>query len=166
MISGLLSFAAGPIGRWVVIGLLVAAAVAAAGMRAYNAGYARHEAETSAAVAEANSKARAAERAASERMAKVVSDHAKEATLAKMETVRLRADLRRGARRLSVPTADGVSGCEDSSPPARTGAEARSELAGSVAEALVSIAADGDDAIRQSNALIEAYQLASEVCGQ
>lgn len=161
----LLSFVAGPIGRWVVVAILVCAAVAAAGMRAYNAGYAKHEAETLAEVAEANSKARAAERAASERMAKVVSDHEKEATLAKMETVRLRADVRSGARRLSVVTA-GLSACPDSGAAGGTGAETRTELAGSVTEALVSIASDGDAAIRQSNALIEAYQLASEVCGK
>ena len=164
--TALLSFVAGPIGRWVVIGLLIASAVAAAGMRAYNAGYSAHEAETSAATAAANSESRRAERAASERMTKLATIHHQEIEHARIETDRLRADLRSGARRLSVPTTPGISGRADSAPAGGVVAETRTELAGSVAETLVAIAGEGDDAIRKSNALIDAYMLAAEVCGK
>lgn len=163
--TGLLGFFVGPIGRWVVIGLLVAAAVAAAGMRAYNAGYAKHEAETSTATAEANQRARTAERAASARLAKVATDHQKEVTDAQAQIDRLRGDVRRGARRLSVFTA-GLSGCADPAAAGRAGAEARADLDPATADALVAIAADGDAGIRQANALIDAYQVAAEVCGK
>jgi len=160
-----MSFVAGPIGRWVVIGLLVAAAVTAAGMRAYNAGYAKHEAETSAETAEANQRARTAERAASERMAKVATDHRKVVSDAQAQIDLLRTDVRRGARRLSVVTA-GLSGCPGAAPAGRSGTEARADIDPATADALVAIAADGDAAIRQANALIDAYQIASEVCGK
>jgi len=165
MISGLLAFVAGPIGRWVVIGLLVAAAVTAAGMRAYNAGYSAHEAETSTETAEANQRARTAERAASGRMAKVATDHRKVVTDAQAQIDRLRGDVRSGARRLSVLTA-GLSVCPGAAPAGRAGAEARTDLDPATADALVAIAADGDAGIRQANALIDAYQVAAEVCGK
>lgn len=163
--SALLGFVGGPLGRWVVIGLLVAAAVAAAGMRAYNAGYAKHEAETSAATAEANQRARIAERKASERMAKVATDHRKVVTDAQSQIDRLRADVRSGARRLSVAIA-GIPACADPSPAGGTVRETRTELAATTADALVAIAADGDNAIRQANALIDAYAVAAEACGR
>jgi hypothetical protein len=165
MIAGLLSFIGGPIGRWVVVGLIVAAAVAAAGMRAYNAGYAKHEAETSTATAEANQRARMAERVATERMSKVATDHRKVVTDAQAQIDRLRADVRSGTRRLSVAIA-GIPACAGSAPAGGAGAETRTELAPDTADALVAIAADGDSAIRQSNALIDAYAIAAEVCGK
>lgn len=165
MMSGLLAFCTGPIGRWVVIGLLVAAAVTAAGMRAYNAGYAAHESETSTATAEANQRARIAERAASLRMAKVVTDHRKVVSDAQAQIDRLRGDVRSGARRLSVVTA-GLSACPGATAAARSGAETRADIDPATADALVAIAADGDNAIRQANSLIDAYQVAAEVCGK
>jgi len=163
--SALLGYVAGPIGRWVVIGLLVAAAVTAAGMRAYNAGYGKHEAETSTATAEANQRARTAERAASARLAKVATDHRKVVTDAQAQIDILRTDVRRGARRLSILTA-GLSGCPGAAPASRSGGETRADLDPATADTLVAIAADGDAAIRQANALIDAYQIASEVCGK
>ncbi len=163
--TALLGFVAGPVGRWVVIGLLVAAAVAAAGMRAYNAGYAKHESETSAATAEANQRARIAERAASARMMALATTHQKEIEHARTETDRLRADVRSGARRLSVVTA-GLSACPGAAPAGGTGRETRTDLDPATADALVAIAGAGDDAIRQSNALIDAYAIAAEVCGK
>ena len=163
--SALLGFFAGPIGRWVVIALLVAAAVTAAGMRAYNAGYAKHEAETSTATAEANRRARTAERAASERMAKVATDHQKEVSDAQAQIDLLRTDVRRGARRLSILTA-GLSVCADPAAAGRSGAEARADIDPDTADALIAIASAGDAAIRQSNALIDAYAIAADICGK
>ena len=166
MIAGLLSFVAGPFGRWVVISLLVAAAVAAAGLRLYNAGYAAHEAETSAEIAEANRRARMAERVATERMSQVATEHRKVVTDAQSKIDRLRADLRSGARRLSIPTVAGVSVCADSAVAGGSEREIRSALDPATADALVAIAADGDAAIRQANALIDAYAIAESVCGK
>lgn len=163
--SALLGFFAGPIGRWVVIALLVAAAVTAAGMRAYNAGYAKHEAETSTATAEANRRARTAEREASERMAKVATDHRKVVTDAQAQIDLLRTDVRSGARRLSILTA-GLSACADPAAAGRAGAETRADLDPATADALVAIASAGDAAIRQSNALIDAYAIAADICGK
>ena len=172
MIAGLISFAAGPIGRWVLVALgavLVALAAAAllAGIRmqAYNAGYDKCEAQTSAAIANANQQARIAERAASARLAKLATEHHKEQADAQTEIDRLRADLRRGAKRLSVRVA-AVPGCQDTAAAAPPGPETRAELDGATADALVAVAADGDAAIRQSNALIDAYAIAADVCGK
>lgn len=162
--GGLIAFFAGPIGRWVVIGLLVSAAVAAAGMRAYNAGYAKHEAETTAAIAEANQRARKAESVAAERMAQLVADHTKDNINAKQKIDRLRIDLRNGTRRLSVLAS--VPTCSDTAASGGPGAETRTELDPATADALVAITAAGDNAIRQSNALIDAYAIAVEVCGK
>ena len=162
--GGLITFFAGPIGRWVVIGLLVSAAVAAAGMRAYNSGYAKHEAETTAAIAEANQRARKAESVAAERMAQLVADHTKDNINAKQKIDRLRIDLRNGTRRLSVLAS--VPTCSDTAVAAGAGAETRADIDPKTADAIVSIVADGDDAIRQSNALIDAYAIAVEVCGK
>lgn len=161
----ILGFLAGPIGRWLVIAVLVAAAVATAGIKGYNAGYAKHEAETSAEVAEANQRARTAEREAVSRMAKLAADHHQEKTHAQIEIDRLRADLRSGARRLSIAVA-GVPACTDPGAAAGPGTEARAELDPAAAESLVAITSDGDAAIRQANRLIDAYAIAAEVCGK
>lgn len=161
----LLNFFTGPIGRWLVIAVLIAAAVAAAGIKGYNAGYAKHEAETSAATAEANQQARTAEREANSRMAKLAAEHHQEKTHAQIQIDRLRADLRSGARRLSIAVAR-VPACTDPATAAGPGAEARADLDPAAAEALVAIAADGDAAIRQANRLIDAYAIAAEVCGK
>lgn len=163
--SALLAFVAGPIGRWVVVGLLLTAAVAAAGMRLYNAGYAAHEAETSTATAAANQQARHAERLASERMAQLATTHQQEVADGQTKIDRLRGDVRSGARRLSVPTT-GVSVCPDPAAPGGVGNHARAELDRATADALVALVAEGDAAIRQSGALIEAYAIAAEVCGK
>ena len=63
--------------------------------------------------------------------------------------------LRSGTVRLSIPSA----ACAGQSPAAAAGnqPEARAELDRPTAEALVSIAADGDSAINQLNACIDAY---------
>lgn len=166
MIASLVSFAVGPIGRWVLVALAAAAVLAGIRMQAYNAGYDKCEAQTSAAIAEANQQARIAEQAASARLAKLATTHHQEIENARIETDRLRADLRSGAKRLSVPAGACVpagTGPAAAGPP---GTETRTELDGATADALVAIAADGDAAIRQSNALIDAYAVAAELCGK
>lgn len=75
------------------------------------------------------------------------------------------AGVRSGAIRLSIPVVAPVStgaGCTDTSAAGGAGQEARAELTPAAAEFLDDIASEGDDAIRQSNALIDAYNALRE----
>jgi hypothetical protein len=71
----------------------------------------------------------------------------------------LRADLRRSAVRLSIPVATCTAAAVGGNPGsvAGAGAEARAELMPATADSLIGIAADGDAAVRQLNAVIDAY---------
>ena len=75
------------------------------------------------------------------------------------------AGVRSGAIRLSVPVIAAVPagpGCADSAAAGGPGQEARAQLTPAAAEFLDDIASEGDDAIRQSNALIDAYNALRE----
>jgi len=75
------------------------------------------------------------------------------------------AGVRSGAIRLSVPVIAAVyagPGCADSTAAGGPGQEARAELTPAAAEFLDDIASEGDDAIRQANALIDAYNALRE----
>ncbi|MDR9835004.1 lysis system i-spanin subunit Rz [Herbaspirillum huttiense] len=75
------------------------------------------------------------------------------------------AGVRSGAIRLSVPVVAPVpagASCTDTSTAGGAGQEARAELTPAAAEFLDDIASEGDDAIRQSNALIDAYNALRE----
>ncbi|QJQ00214.1 lysozyme [Herbaspirillum rubrisubalbicans Os34] len=75
------------------------------------------------------------------------------------------AGVRSGAIRLSVPVIAAMpagASCPDSGTTGRAGQEARAELTPAAAEFLDDIASQGDDAIRQANALIDAYNALRE----
>jgi len=75
------------------------------------------------------------------------------------------AGVRSGAIRVSVPVIAAVPsgpGCADTGAAGGAGQEARAELTPAAAEFLDDIASEGDDAIRQSNALINAYNALRE----
>lgn len=75
------------------------------------------------------------------------------------------AGVRSGAIRLSVPVIAAVPagpGCADSTAAGGSGQEARAELTPAAAEFLDDIASEGDDAIRQANALIDTYNALRE----
>ena len=75
------------------------------------------------------------------------------------------AGVRSGAIRLSVPVVASVpagSDCADSTAAGGAGQEARAELTPAAAEFFDDIASEGDDAIRQANALIDAYNALRE----
>nr|WP_198980306.1 lysis system i-spanin subunit Rz [Herbaspirillum sp. ASV7] len=75
------------------------------------------------------------------------------------------AGVRSGAIRLSVPVIAAVParpGCADSTAAGGPGQEARAQLTPAAAEFLDDIASEGDDAIRQANALIDAYNALRE----
>lgn len=80
---------------------------------------------------------------------------------AKTERDRFNADVRSGAVRMSIPIADGQ--CAAVTAPVDTTAaggdqrQARAELDPATAAALDAIAGEGDDATRQLNACIDAY---------
>lgn len=94
---------------------------------------------------------------------------AKEQAHADDQIKQLRTDLSTGARRLSIPTtaacalpagaATGSAGTV-----ARVEPEARAQLTEQAAQELVGIAADGDSAIRQLNAVIDAYAAVQAMC--
>lgn len=68
----------------------------------------------------------------------------------------LRSQLRSGASRLSIATTGCISASTDTTSDQRN-QQARAELDSQVADDLVSIAADGDIAIRALNACIDSY---------
>jgi hypothetical protein len=83
-----------------------------------------------------------------------------EKTHAQAENQRLRAALRNGAVRLSIPTT--AAQCvnhagPESSGPAGEPDQARTELDPATSEAVVAITDDGDDAIRDLNTCIDRY---------
>ena len=86
--------------------------------------------------------------------------HTQEQTHAQAEIHRLHDAVRTGALRLSIPTVARI--CASAPGPGDTAAASnaaapRAELDPAAAEALVTITADGDDAIRDLNACIERY---------
>ena len=87
------------------------------------------------------------------------ADHlTQEQSHAKTERDRFNADVRSGTVRLSIPVASGqCAAVADSTTAAGHRREARAELDPATAAALDAIAGDGDDATRQLNACIDAY---------
>jgi hypothetical protein len=115
---------------------------------------------SAAAAAKLERQARDAERGAAAAMANQSEKHAQEVLNAQSEIDNLRADLRARRVRLSVPVDSCTAGSETGADSAAAGqprAEARAELVPETAAELVSIAADGDAAVRQLNALIDVY---------
>ena len=88
----------------------------------------------------------------------------KEKQNAKNREERLVADIRRGAQRLSIAAhcGPGKAPADPSTPPGSGSESARAELDRSAAEALVAIAIDGDNAIRERNACVEQYNAVRE----
>ena len=87
------------------------------------------------------------------------ADHlTQEQTHAKTERDRFNDDVRSGAVRLSIPVASSqCAATADSTAAAGSQQQARAELDPATAAALDAIAGDGDDATRQLNACIDAY---------
>lgn len=77
----------------------------------------------------------------------------KEKERAKVETDRLRADLRSGAVRLSVP----VVSCKQSDSSRAGDQQARAEILPGSADRIGAIGIGGDDAVRDLNACIDKY---------
>ena len=80
---------------------------------------------------------------------------------AKLQTQKLHSAIDSGAFKLRIPVKAAncpIPTATDTAPAAGDSGEARAELDRTTAEALISIAADGDAAIRKLNACIDTYE--------
>ncbi len=110
------------------------------------------------ALARATSRVLTLERAAGAALVQRADHLTQEQTHAKTERDRFNDDVRSGAVRLSIPVAGGQCAAgADSTAAASDQHQARAELDPATAAALDAIAGDGDDATRQLNACIDAY---------
>ncbi len=112
--------------------------------------------------AEEINKARATERSLRDDIDQIHAQNEKERANARAENDRLVADLRSGNRRLSVAvrscSAAPRSGDAAGSSAAAANQEARAELDPAASERIVAITRDGDEAISDLNACIDAYE--------
>ena len=109
-------------------------------------------------LAQATARVLTLERAAGAALAQRADHLTQEQTHAKTERDRFNADVRSGAVRLSIPVASGqCAATADSTVAASDQHQTRAELDPATAAALDAIAGDGDDAARQLNACIDAY---------
>jgi len=111
-------------------------------------------------IARLNSEARETE----QRMAEVAQTYAKTLRkandVARIKETKLRTDLASGERKLFIPVKApdcSVSAAADAATPSGN-TEARAELDGRTAQALVDLTSRGDQAIRQLNACIDTYE--------
>lgn len=112
------------------------------------------------ALAQATARVLTLERAAGAALAQRADHLTQDQTHAKTERDRFSLDVRSGAVRLSIPVAGGqCAAVADTSTAAGHRNQARAELDPATAAALDAIAGDGDDATRQLNACIDAYNL-------
>ncbi|MBE3023055.1 lysis system i-spanin subunit Rz [Janthinobacterium sp. GW458P] len=112
------------------------------------------------ALAQATARVLTLERAAGAALVQRADHLTQEQTHAKTERHRFNLDVRSGAVRLSIPVANGqCAATADTTTAASDRHQARAELDPATAAALDAIAGDGDDATRQLNACIDAYNL-------
>jgi len=111
-------------------------------------------------IARLNSEARETE----QRMAEAAQTYAKTLRkandVARIKETKLRTDLASGERKLFIPVKApdcSVSAAADAAAPSGN-TEARAELDGRTAQALVDLTSRGDQAIRQLNACIDTYE--------
>ena len=142
---------------WVILGVVLAL------LGSFGSGYYKGEGDENARqqveIARLNNKSRQTE----QRMAEVAQTYAqtlrKANDVAKNKETKLRIDLASGERKLFIPvkaTECAVPATADSPAPSG-GAEARAELDGRTAQALVDLTSRGDQAIRNLNTCIDQY---------
>ena len=111
-------------------------------------------------LAQATTRVLTLERMAGAALAQRADHLTQEQNHAKTDRDRFNADVRSGAVRLSIPIAGGqCAAVTDTAPAAGHRHQTRAELDAATAAALDAIAGDGDDATRQLNACIDAYNL-------
>lgn len=143
---------------WVLLGIITAV------LTSFGSGYYKGKHDESnrnqIEVARLNAEARQTE----QRMGEVARTYSetlrKSQNVAKTKETKLRADIATGNLRLSIPTQSSTV-CPSTTAASASGSdsgEARTELSGSVSETLISIASEGDAAIRKLNTCIESYE--------
>ena len=122
----------------------------------HHKGYALSELEQSVAIAEANAHSAQVEKVMNEELTNMSNKlkDTQNAAKAKIET--LRTDIASGAVRLSIATKTSVCTATDTAF-ASGNQQTRTELEPAAALGLISIAADGDEAIRKLNSCIDSY---------
>jgi len=108
-------------------------------------------------LAQATARVLTLERAASTALAQQTTQFIQDQTHAKTERDRFNDDVRSGTVRVSIPVAGSCSAAADTPTADGNRHQARAELDPATAAALGAIAGDGDDATRQLNACIDAY---------
>lgn len=153
---------------WIVAALGLGLAFLAGDLRrgasdrlAWQAHESRIAAESAERLAAATERLRETERAMTTQVANIASQHIKEIHHAQTHTARLVAGIRARRIRLYVATraADNAADRTNPSPAFGNRDQARAELDPATAEALVGIATEGDAAIRELNACLDAYQV-------
>ena len=126
----------------------------------HHKGYSEAEAEQQIEVAKLNSVAREVEHVMTGKVNDLSSKLQEANDHAKIEIIKRDTAIADGTLRLSVPTR---SVCPTPDSPASTNnTEARAELEPAFAQSLIAIADEGDNAIRQLNACIDAYNAIRE----
>lgn len=151
--------------QWLAVIALTAAAYFIGDYRASGACKAREAAATGAAkaaLAQATERAKETEKSLKQGLATLAVQHEKELQDETVKRKRFIADVRSGAIRLSIPIVAGRANAASADPAIAGGDrhETRAELAPEAGAALAAIADDGDDAIRQLNSCIDAYDIA------
>ena len=122
---------------------------------------AEYRAAVAVATAQANNEAREKETALLATTEALSNKLNEEKRRAQETQTRLVADIRSGAQRMSIaarcPAAAGLAPADPTTAPVDGADSARAELDPETAATLVAIAADGDEAIRERNACIAAY---------
>lgn len=122
----------------------------------HHKGYALANLEHQSEVGKLNEAARQREQADAAKISDLAYQLEKANKDADVQINKLRRDLRAGTQRLSVPVVN-VCPAEPATAPSGDRVETRAELDPKAADDLVAIAQEGDAAIRQLNACIDAY---------
>lgn len=145
---------------WVILGIILAVLSAAAGgySKGKDAEYQRQQLE----IAALNAKARETEKAMAQ-VAQTYGDTLRKANnVAKIKETKLRADIATGERKLFIPVKATECAVSTTTDTAAAGGDhsgtTSAELDRKTADDLVSIAAEGDAAIRKLNACIQTYE--------
>lgn len=136
--------------------ILILVAISAAllyGWQEYRQGYADHETFTKLQTAIQNDIARSKEQALQDQVNDLDAKHSQEYQNAQKTIAQLRADVAAGNRRLSVRVRQPVCSAKDAKAPGLDDGTTRADLDGQTAQDLIGIVIQGDQAIRQLNAL-------------
>ena len=145
--------------RYLILALVSILGAQLYGWYQYRQGYADRETFAKLQSAIQNEVARTKEQALEEKNKELDTKHYEELRDAQKTIERLRADLAAGRRRLSVRVKRPVCPAKDTKTAGLDHGTTRAELDGQAAQDLIGIVAEGDQAIRQLNALQDYVRL-------